>query len=384
MWKNIFEIRVIRFEGVQVDRFEVRLEGEKVNLDKAFVVNRAGNYQISVESKESLMKVSFGQGLFEDNGMLWLPLKAGEENFIGNQPEEVNEPRVLLLVHKKIIEETHSAVITEENAFEHDFMPEIKLNYLENTMIIYEDTDEPSFCRSESNVCQEKSIEKDEENLRFQEILVAQTELAKKILEDKEEKEKELGLALEEISQLKNKLSQLEIENNYLKGMKQGLNFADLLKELAESRKKIVEIERKAGSAKENTGGPSETPVSLDKIVQEQCKLLNIAPLLREKEEIYVYNNKKINLLMKNGKLMVRTSSGLKEFHQFIEENPMENRQTVYNLPGKSPFRKYLGEINSAVDTPKTFAKFSDVFNKPNSTRSLSKSLQKGKIVKKK
>ena len=123
----------------------------------------------------------------------------------------------------------------------------------------------------------------------------------------------------------------------------------------------------------------------IDGIVRSQCQMMKIQPLTRDTEEVYVYGNKKINLLLKNGKLMCRTGGGLKEFAKFIEEITPENNQVVYNVQQKSPFRKYLGDINSSTETPKHLSRFSDNLpgSKPNSTRNTNRSAQKFKSLKK-
>ena len=424
MWKSVFEIRVIRVEGLDfipqcevlfndspMDFVVVSNSSPSTYLERRFAVDSNGQYRIQIKHSTSTFSVSFSKDLFEDDGMLWLPLFLNTADYLDKQPEEVSEPRLLLLVHKKLIEDQCSSLVTEESVVEQDFMPEIKLNYCDNTMIVYEDNEEPSFCHTsnykdeiscddngaittrtpeKSNILGEYSQAKYAEITReFQEHLKIQKDLANKILEEKQQKENELNLACSEILQLRNQLYKIEVENNYLRGLNSqgsGMQVAELVKELALCREKITELQKKnAYSVLEPSIAYEKSCTSLDKIIKIQCHQLKIQPLIRGDEEVYLYGSKKLNLLLKNGKLMCRTGGGLQEFKYFIKENSPEIKQVAYNSQSKSPFRKYLGDVNSSSETIKQSSRFSDNLPgcKPNSTRNTNRSAQKFKPVKK-
>ena len=364
------------------------------NCEKSFMINSNGKYQILLSRNEGMLSISFSNKLFEDDGMLWLPMFTEEKDYLESQPEEVCEPRVLLLVHKKEIEEQCSSIVSEESVTENEFMPEIKLNYCENTMIIYEDKDEPSFCNErsfrndnsrieEENITTRKSeiesinnenIKNDEKLVEmagiFQEHINTHKQMTDKILQEAENKDREIASAFNEILHLKNKLQKIEVENNYLKALNSqylGLQANDLLKELKFYKEKISEFERKPFEEhKENSvflGNSYCEKSNLEKMLKNQCELLNIQELIKDDEEVYIYGNKKLNLSLKNGKLMCRIGNIYKEFKQYIEENSGENKPIAYNLPSKSPYRKNLGESNNSLETPKFLTKSSDATN---------------------
>ena len=77
MWKSIYEIRLIRFEGLsKFSSCEVLYNDSVIDTifpsssEKSFSVNSNGKYQIFVKSEENRFSVSFESRLFEDDGML--------------------------------------------------------------------------------------------------------------------------------------------------------------------------------------------------------------------------------------------------------------------------------------------------------------------------
>ena len=317
------------------------------------------------------------------------------------------EPRLLLLVHKKHIEEVFSSIVTEESVIEHEFMPEIKLNYCDNTMIIYEDKDEPSFCNetplnykteesepnetvrtrldTENFSIQEKNDKILEISIQYQENLKNQKELINKMIEENKQKSLELSAAYDQIFQLKNALQQYENENFYLKNS-QILEFSikDLVSENSQYKKIIENFE---SSAKENcltsTANSERIYEPLGKLIRNYCETMNIKPLVKDLEEVYVFGNKKLNISLKNGKLVCRIGNSYKDFKQYIDEINNEGRNNVYSFSARSPFRKNLGEFNSNIETPKNSLKLSDTVGsaKSNSVRKISRT-QKAKVVK--
>ena len=110
---------------------------------------------------------------------------------------------------------------------------------------------------------------------------------------------------------------------------------------------------------------------------------MNIKPLVKDLEEVYVFGNKKLNISLKNGKLVCRIGNSYKDFKQYIDEINNEGRNNVYSFSARSPFRKNLGEFNSNIETPKNSLKLSDTVGsaKSNSVRKISRT-QKAKVVK--
>ena len=80
MWKSTYEVRLIRFEGVpSYTSCEIFLNKNLMetvtpsSLEKTIAINTNGKYQLIVKGDSSL-SVSFSVNLFEDDGMMWLPL----------------------------------------------------------------------------------------------------------------------------------------------------------------------------------------------------------------------------------------------------------------------------------------------------------------------
>jgi hypothetical protein len=400
MSKLVYDIRVIRFEGTKCfNSFEVFLNQIPLetscseSAEKSFTVNTNGIYKISLKSE--CLSISFRISLFEDDGMIWLPLSNDPEDFISAQPEEVPEPRVLLLVHKKQIEEALSSIITEESDTEKEYMPEIKLNYFDNTMIIYEDNYEASYCHDQSPDFYEPNTTENKKdtnkssfsnpqihdfNADSQENLNIQKEFNQNILEEIAQKDSDIACALHNIEVLKTELHKLEAENSHLKSLvplHPGVKIADLVSEINLYKKKIEDLENSNYGLNAAKPGNFNTE-NLYEAIKNQCKILNIPVLVKDNEGVYVYSNKKINMSLKKGKVMCRIGNISKEFKQYLDENSSENKSIAYNYVSKSPFRKNLGEFNSCSDTPKQASKPENfIISKPRSAKKLSQSLQR-------
>ena len=133
-------IRVIRFEGVstltccQVFQNSEQIESLlPIISEKRVKIQDESIYRIVAFSGSTHFSVSFKSNLLDEDGMFWLPLVQDSDDFIESHVENADEPRVLILVHKKIVEENKSHLVTEESAYDYDFMPEIKLDYSEST-----------------------------------------------------------------------------------------------------------------------------------------------------------------------------------------------------------------------------------------------------------
>ncbi|OMJ73249.1 hypothetical protein SteCoe_28090 [Stentor coeruleus] len=411
MWKCAYEVRVIRFEGIETfTNCEVLLNENTLETlfpilsDKSFIVNSNGKYQILLSQGEEKYSVSFSIHLFEDDGMVWLPMFYKSYDYLLEQPEEVYEPRVLLLVHKREMEEIYSAIVTEESGMDQDLMPEIKLNYEENTMIIYEDKDEPSFNESSKLDCNhtEEHIEtskgpidteictqindKTEDKLleisiSFQESLTKQKQYTDKILEEVEEKNKELSLALSQILGLKAQITRFEIENSYLKSLNNGLigtQISELLVELETYKKKIEELENKRSESRTSVIKERSEEL-IERALRAECEKMNISILNKEPEEVYTINGKKFNILLRNGKLQCRVGNIYKDLRTCIEDPNSEAKQIVHNNYPKSPLRKNLAELNSSIETPRTTSKLGEnaLTVKPRQSKRPSQSLKR-------
>lgn len=411
MWKCAYEVRLIRFEGIETfSNCEILLNDNKIDTlfpilsDKSFIINSNGKYQILLSQGEEKYSVSFSIHLFEDDGMVWLPMFYKSYDYLLEQPEEVYEPRVLLLVHKRQMEEIYSAIVTEESGMDQDLMPEIKLNYEENTMIIYEDKDEPSFngsckldcSRTEEHIETSKGPidtefctqinDKTEDKLleisiSFQESLAKQKHFTDKILEEVEEKNKELSLALSQILGLKTQLTRFEIENSYLKSLNNGLigtQISDLLSELETYKKKLEDSEEKRSES--HTPVTKEKPEeTIERLLRAECEKMNIQLLNKEPEEVYTINGKKLNILLRNGKIQCRIGNTYKDLKACIDDSSSETKQIVHNNYSKSPLRKNLAELNSSIETPRTVSKLGEnsLTVKPRQSKRPSQSLKR-------
>lgn len=379
MVKVLAYIRVIRFEGVpNISSCEVLQNGNTVeNLlpivsEKRIKLLPDIKYQVVANSENGKFSVSFLSGLFEDDGMFWLPLFINKEDFLSVQPDEVSAPRVLILAHKKVVEEGKSNLVTEESALDYEFMPEIKLDYCENTIIIHEDkfpdyseslsikehsqlsfeTDEKILNTSKDpesypTIPEHQSDKLIEISIYYQESLNNHKRLAENMIREIEDKNQQLADAMTEITNLKTQVQKIEIENNYLKTMANGfigVQITELASQLQYYKDKVKEVH------------DSHNFSSIEEIVKSECARMGLEPPVKDNEEVFVLGGKKINLFLKAGKLFCRTGNACKEFRQVVMELNSENRPVVSNC-SKSPFRKNLGEFNSCVETPRGLSK---------------------------
>ena len=385
MVKLLAYIRVIRFEGLpSITNCEIYQDSNLIEKllpivsEKRIKLLPEIKYQVVAESEGRQFSVGFKSLLFEDDGMFWLPLFEGAEDFLKEQPEEVSAPRVLILAHKKLVEEGRSNLVTEESALDYEFMPEIKLDYCENTMVINDDqaidfsetvsvkeTSQLSFEPEEKNSYSSKDQEVQNSTLNpdqppdklleisiyYQESLNNHKKFAESILQEIDGKNRELSEAMNEISQLKQQVQKFEVENNYLKTMANGfigVQINELVSQLQYYKEKVEEIEK------------SQNFSTVEEMVRNECEKMGFEPPIRECEEVFNMGGKKINLFMKGGKVFCRVGNGCKEFRQVVVELSSENKPVVTNT-SKSPFRKNLVELNASVDTPRGLNKGTDL-----------------------
>lgn len=156
MWKEIFETKVIRVEGVDQTSLISCIyisdilseELDPYNLDRPFELPVKTTCRLALKPQNSALthSISFNTKIIEEDGVLWLPLKNSPENdLISSIPDEVLPPRVLILLQKKI-----SLDVIKEggekseigSANEEDLMPEIKLchSFGENFITPFDET----------------------------------------------------------------------------------------------------------------------------------------------------------------------------------------------------------------------------------------------------
>lgn len=389
MWKSVFEIRLIRFEGItDFTKCEVvhnNFETEIIypsTSGKYFRVSSDGKYQIIVKSDQSQYSVSFTRGLFNDEGMIWVPMFFNDDQFIETLPEEVEEPRVLLLVQKKQLEEVCSSIFTEESNPEPEFITENK----ENDTVIINDDKEISFCNEngiyESSLTYEitdttrqeqyrdnKTIElqdlinhynknsvKDTENysnidkaIEYQQNLISHKILIDTNLNLISQKDEKILQAFKETLYLKNKIREYQVENCYLNSLNKDpidQNLRKLNAELNSYKNKLAELEKTA-KTKLFSKKILENGEKLEKAIKNECEKLNIPYLLKDAEEVYLHNGKKLNLLLKNGKLLCRQGNTYKEFSKYIDELNSCSYPNIRSMPSKTFYRKVSHDLVS-------------------------------------
>jgi hypothetical protein len=325
--------------------------------EKRIKIEEASIYQVKAFSGITEYSVSFPSTLLDEDGMFWLPLFQSSNDYIEALLEDVNDPRVLILVHKKSVEEGKSQLVTEESAQDYEFMPEIKLEYSENPY-------------SSQDLCPEtpllllKSVEASEDfqnpltnekmleiSIHYQETLNTHKSFTEKILQDLEEKNSQLSNALNEISALSAQVRRLESENNYLRAMNNGFITAQITElvsqvELFKTKAKQLETEKYSNSGQ------------LENLLKAECEKFNIEPV-KDEEEVFLLNGKKFLISLKNGKVVCRVGNIFKDFRQALMENKNENKNAVNNL-SKNCFRKNLAELNASVETPRSSSRLNE------------------------
>lgn len=402
MWKEVFEGKIIRVEGLMDGNFKVRVKvDERIVAD--CVLELAGCcFALPIKSFCSIEvwdldgrrnSVRFNSGIIGDDGVHWLPImRETEMDIIENCPDEVNSPRILVLLHKRvildsIIEDAEKSEVA--SACEDDYMPEIKLcsNFAESGS--FDEYQENDGEKSQSHplpgmngFSQDKLHEKIknleklievEKNMR--KCMQDEIEYCKKVFNDEIElcknKEEEL---IEEIKKVetqaseyryqllktKAELSSAQNENSRLSQLIKLSEHTTQLK-INEYSQKLEALER---SIKPET---SQSPVpftqssrperkfikprdeetrrliseinalkskvqeltlkikstdELEDAVQRSSRGTRLAGLIKkDKEQIYIYNNIKISMMLKDGQLLCRIGGSFKPFNDFINSS---------------------------------------------------------------
>lgn len=436
MAKTQISIRVIRFEGVStmtsclVFQDSEQLESLlPIISEKRIKVNDKSIYRILAFSGSSHFSVSFSSNLLDEDGMFWLPLFQNQDDFIQFQMEEVDEPRVLILVHKKTVEDGKSQLITEESANDYEFMPEIKLDYSESGSNV---RDSISIVSAKDRIEEFNEIGAAEKNLavgfRYSEGYRQESFDRERIhkyssignIENLELFQDTPLITLKSVENHEdlahnseiNHSQMLEMSINYQSSLNTHKRFAEsILQEMEEKSSQLtkalteisllkldiqkLEIENnylkgmnngfigaqiddlvnEIGTCKKKIWelerrsdfkeNLDDSERKLELIIKAECEKFNSGVVVKEDEEVFSIYGRKYNILIKNGKLVCRLGSIYKDFRQVLLEHKSESRPVVQNQT-KSPFRKNLCEINSSSETPRSMSKSIDpTFGKP-------------------
>ena len=181
------------------------------------------------------------------------------------------------------------------------------------------------------------------------------------LLELVSEKENEAKLAQDEVHKLRSEIKKLEIERTRLKDNEENLitqiNLCDwslLIQENKVLKDKVTEFEKSAGKVnrgeelekvlihkdviikelqrqiyhfKPSDGETRDSQESmviaiddLDEAVKNNAKAMNLVePIIRDKEQTYIFGNRKLSLVVNNGNLMCRIGANFKPFKEYME-----------------------------------------------------------------
>lgn len=418
-------IRVIRFEGVStLTCCQVFQDNEQIESllpiisEKRVKVQDNSIYRIVAFSGLTHFSVSFKSNLLDEDGMFWLPLVQDNDDFIENHVENAEEPRVLILVHKKTVEENKSQLVTEESVYEYEFMPEIKLDYSEGAYNAAECVGILSAsqrgdggirpagfeagCREDMGFTGEfgkenferriqnyssigdienfepfqdtplillKSIENHDDqfqnpeinhsqmlemSINYQSSLNTHKKFAESILQEIEKKNSQLTEALNDISSLKSQKYRLEIENNYLKGMNNGFIGAQ-----------IDELVNELGACKKRIWELEQETESKENkhTTGTGSKLEGIIKAECEKFNAGVVVKDEEEVFSVYGKkynLLLKDGKLVCRLGSIYKDFHQvllmhkSENKPAVQKTSKSPFRKNLCELNSSIDTPRS------------------------------
>jgi hypothetical protein len=221
------------------------------------------------------------------------------------------------------------------------------------------------------------------------------------LLELVAEKENEAKVAQDEIFLLRNAMKKLEFENKRLKDINEGL-IADISvlstiqqsDEISRLNSKILELQNLL--VKTNTlqyeqriseqeltihvlqqqihrlrPSDSDTRESqnsslfiideLDEAVRNHTKMMSLPePIIRDKEQMYIYGHRKMSLLLQNGQLMCRIGGSFKPFKEYMDNYVLENVAV-------RPFKKRFS-VDQNIDSEYDADKFKEAVIKARST----------------
>ena len=212
------------------------------------------------------------------------------------------------------------------------------------------------------------------------------------------EKENEAKTAQEEILALRSSNQKLKIEHTRLLDVNNGLlkelelcNPSPLLSEVLKLRSLVSELQGKLGKLdrieefearlyeketvintlqrviKKSKPSDSDTKESqnlsisildeLDDAVRAHSKAMNLPEaLVRDKEQMYIYGNRKLSLMITNGILMCRIGGTFKPFKEYMEN-------FVLDTPVVKPLKKRFS-VEQGIDSEYDADKFREALNK--------------------
>lgn len=449
MWKQVLEAKVVRVEGIDESNLYTQLtvsnnKSEDLfpyNQDKAFELsaNSICRFHIHTLDNTISFSVTFNTLIVEEDGVHWLPLfPSNQPDTIQFFPEEVKTPRILILLHKKLLLD----IIKEGgerselgSACEEDYMPEIKLcsSFFDGSVQEFEEADEVTekVVVSEGlNVELEENLRKIEKLLAIEkkakENLMREMENMKKVFDDELDqarlRESEL---IEEYrkaemqgseykvltAQMKNELNSVKSENLKLSSLLQYNEISNNNK-LEELRQKLevyeqnhshtdqifTKLNEMTSRSMPDTSALQEKDEIIEKLINEvntlKRYLMNSTKaakavdeleeaiqkftkgtklegiLVRDREQTYIYNNKKVSIILKDGQLLCRVGGIFKPFSDYL--------QTSFQ-----PDSSLMKLLKSPQDSrpPEDRSKASPIRKVNKSLTSTSKSTKRGSLV---
>ena len=382
MLKQVFEVRLIRIEGIPIfSTCDIYLDNNHLerlypsDSTKIFPVNCVGTYQLLIKHLCTVYSRSFCIDLFSGDGMLWIPLlKDSQHNdFIHTLPDRVQEPKGLLLIQKKAIEEcidtkekfklslddfeifneakpyslTNSPIglkSVKKHKIEEKKMPvavKISKEFIEvqnKEKGKVQDTreaqsKEEEWIRSarEADINDKKSrkITKEKKEVQdaainFQEDFSRLRDSAVNTIAQIEVIDKSLSIAFSDILYLNLEIQKRELENASLKG---NCNkyiseiITELVQELSKQKEKLTSLEQRSQSSINKRLSTNESIAesnTIQTLLDIECKKLNIKPLSKAEEAVYKYGNEVVNISIQGGKLMCRIGDIYREFKQHM------------------------------------------------------------------
>ena len=136
----------------------------------------------------------------------------------------------------------------------------------------------------------------------------------------------DVTLKTQEIKFLKEKT--IELEKLSSKSLNISLSDSILAEKEATIKELHTQIQRlKPGNSKKNSQESFDLGVDeLDDAVKAHAKILNLnEPIIRDKEQMYIFRNRKLSLILHNGNLMCRIGANFKPFKEYMETFVLDN-----------------------------------------------------------
>lgn len=129
---------------------------------------------------------------------------------------------------------------------------------------------------------------------------------------------------------------------------------------LKEKEEMIQQLTSELNTLKSKPSNPTKQPVKPDELeeaVQRFVKTHKLpVPILKDKEQVYIFNNKKIYLTTKDGALMYRVGAVLKPFEEVLGFHYNEIKQKLTEDESKSrvsPVRKSIKTLGTGTKSPR-------------------------------